>query len=160
MPVRPAVSSDVAACQDVVRSLPDHFTPDVPDKVGDELARNRGWVWTDDEHEQDEARAVAGFVILERRFPKGAEVTWAAVHPSAQRQGIGRSLVLRALEAARGDGVEVVEVKTLDASADYEPYVATRAFWESFGFVQVDLIDPLPGWQPGNPSAIYVLPLR
>jgi len=25
--------------------------------------------------------------------------------------------------------------------------------------VQVDTIDPLPGWQPGNPSAIYVAAL-
>jgi len=54
------------------------------------------------------------------------------------------------------EGVRFVEVKTLDESADYEPYVATRAFWETCGFVQIDCIDPLPGWSPGNPSAIYV----
>jgi hypothetical protein len=52
--------------------------------------------------------------------------------------------------------VTMVEVKTLDASSGYEPYVATRAFWEARGFVQVDRIDPLPGWNPGNPCAIYV----
>jgi hypothetical protein len=34
--------------------------------------------------------------------------------------------------------------------------VATRAFWEHRGFRQVDCIDPLPGWQPGNPAAIYI----
>jgi hypothetical protein len=55
--------------------------------------------------------------------------------------------------------VVVVEVKTLDASAGYEPYVATRAFWERRGFVRIDCIDPLPGWQPGNPAAIYVAAL-
>jgi ribosomal protein S18 acetylase RimI-like enzyme len=153
MPVRPASAADVPACEAIVRSLPDHFTPDVVDTVGGELVRDRAWVSA----ARDE---VDGFVILERRFSKGAEITWAAVRPSSQRQGIGRSLVLAALDAARADGVEVVEVKTLDASAGYEPYVATRAFWESLGFVQVDTIDPLPGWQPGNPSAIYVLPLR
>jgi hypothetical protein len=27
------------------------------------------------------------------------------------------------------------------------------------GFIQIDCIDPLPGWRPGNPSAIYVLKL-
>ncbi|HEY3733554.1 MAG TPA: hypothetical protein VGL63_06535 [Streptosporangiaceae bacterium] len=37
-----------------------------------------------------------------------------------------------------------------------EPYVATRAFWERRGFRQIDCIDPLPGWQPGNPAAVYV----
>jgi hypothetical protein len=54
----------------------------------------------------------------------------------------------------------VVEVKTLDRSAGNEPYQATRAFWEGRGFVQVDTIDPLPGWPPGNPAAIYVAALR
>jgi ribosomal protein S18 acetylase RimI-like enzyme len=156
VPVRPAVAADVAACQGVVRSLPDHFTPDVVGKVGVELLRDRGFVWSSAESAPGD---IAGFVILEQRFPKGAEITWAAVDPSSQRQGIGRALVLAALDAAVADGVEVVEVKTLDASAGYEPYVATRAFWESLGFVQVDTIDPQPGWQPGNPSAIYVLPL-
>jgi hypothetical protein len=54
----------------------------------------------------------------------------------------------------------VVEAKTLDASADYPPYEATRAFWEHRGFVHIDTIDPLPGWEPGNPAAIYVAALR
>jgi hypothetical protein len=36
---------------------------------------------------------------------------------------------------------------------DDQPYEATRAFWERRGFVQVATIDPLPGWQPGNPAA-------
>ena len=58
------------------------------------------------------------------------------------------------------EGVSVVEAKTLDCSADYPPYEATRAFWEHRGFVQVDTIDPLPGWEPGNPAAIYVAALR
>lgn len=50
----------------------------------------------------------------------------------------------------------MIEVKTLDASSGYEPYVGTRVLWEAMGFVQIDCIDPLPGWQPGNPSAIFV----
>ena len=35
----------------------------------------------------------------------------------------------------------------------------TRAFWEHNGLVQIDTIDPLPGWQPGNPVARYVAAL-
>lgn len=34
-----------------------------------------------------------------------------------------------------GGGVRVAGVKTLDRSAGYQPYVATRAFWEHRGFV-------------------------
>ena len=57
-------------------------------------------------------------------------------------------------------GVGLVEGKTLDRSADYAPYEATRAFWERRGFRQIDTLDPLPGWEPGNPAAIYVAALR
>jgi hypothetical protein len=56
--------------------------------------------------------------------------------------------------------VSVVEAKTLDRSSGYRPYEATRAFWERNGFIQVDTIDPLPGWPPGNPAAIYVAAVR
>jgi len=38
--------------------------------------------------------------------------------------------------------------------------VATRGFEAHRGFVPVDTIDPLPGWSPGNPAAIYVAALR
>jgi len=51
-------------------------------------------------------------------------------------------------------------VRRFAAASDYRPYEATRAFWERNGFVQIDSIDPLPGWQPGNPAAIYVAAVR
>jgi len=50
-------------------------------------------------------------------------------------------------------GVSVMEVKTLDRSASYPPYKSTCAFWGR-------TIGPLPGWQQGNPAAIYVAALR
>jgi hypothetical protein len=74
--------------------------------------------------------------------------------------GIGTAVIAASLAALADRGVAVVQVKTLDASSGYEPYDATRAFWEARGFVQIDCIDPLPGWDPGNPSAIYVKALR
>ena len=82
-----------------------------------------------------------------------------AVRADGRRRGLGSTLLTHVLDALDRNGVKVVEVKTLDSSAGYEPYVATRAFWERHGFVQVDAIDPLPGWPPGNPAAIYVCAL-
>ena len=58
--------------------------------------------------------------------------------------GVGATLLEHVLGALAADKVDLVEAKTLDASADYEPYVATRAFWERHGFVHLDTIDPLP----------------
>jgi hypothetical protein len=63
------------------------------------------------------------------------------------------------LDELSADGVQIVEVKTLDPSADYAPYDATRAFWLARGFIQLDTIDPLPGWPPGNPAAILAVAL-
>ena len=74
--------------------------------------------------------------------------------------GLGTVLLDWVLGELAADGVSVVEAKTLDQSAGYQPYEATRAFWEHRGFVQVDVIDPLPGWEPGNPAAIYIAALR
>jgi len=58
------------------------------------------------------------------------------------------------------DGPAAVAAKTLDRSSGYRPYEATRAFWARNGFVHIDTIDPLPGWPPGNPAAIYVAAVR
>jgi GNAT superfamily N-acetyltransferase len=75
-------------------------------------------------------------------------------------RGHGTRLLGHVLDHLAIAGISVVEAKTLDRSAGYRPYEATRAFWERSGFIQVDTIDPLPGWAPGNPAAIYVAALR
>ena len=151
--VRPAGAGDVDACVGVLVALPGYFTPDTHATVA--VAMGRG------EHTlvAESGGTIVGFVLVERRHPRAAEITFAAVLGPFQGRGIGRALVDEAMAELAADGVVVVLVKTLDASADYEPYVATRAFWEHRGFVQVDTIDPLPGWQPGNPAAIYVAAL-
>lgn len=99
-------------------------------------------------------------MTIERRYPHSAEILLAAVVPQEQNDGVGSALLQAALATLADDGVAFVEAKTLDASSGYAPYVATRAFWEGRGFVQIDCIDPLPGWDPGNPSAIYVKALK
>lgn len=35
-------------------------------------------------------------------------------------------------------------------------YARTRKFYEQRGFHLLEEIDPYPGWDPGNPCAIYV----
>jgi GNAT superfamily N-acetyltransferase len=154
MEIRRATTDDRDACVAIVAALPDHFTPSTHDEVRRDVGAHPSWV----AEEEDE---IVGFALASRRFALGAEITFAAVLPHRHDQGVGTALLELALEDLATAGVRMVEVKTLDASAGYEPYVATRAFWERRGFVQIDCIDPLPGWDPGNPSAIYAraLPL-
>ena len=150
--VRVAAAQDAVRCAEIVAGLSDFFTDDVPDKVQRDLREHGGWVI-------DDAGEVVGFVIVERRGARAAEILWAAV--AADRRGgrLGSRLIDHALAELSADGVQIVEVKTLDPSADYAPYDATRAFWIARGFVQFDTIDPLPGWPPGNPAALLAVAL-
>jgi GNAT superfamily N-acetyltransferase len=150
--VRPSIPTDGAAIDAIIRGSPDFFTPDVPDRVAAELTHHESWVVADGDE-------VVGFAVVDRRSPRAAEVTWAAVRADRRGGGLGTRLLDAVLAELAAGGVRLVEVRTLDASAGYEPYEATRGFWEGRGFVQVDSIDPYPGWQPGNPCAIYVAAL-
>jgi ribosomal protein S18 acetylase RimI-like enzyme len=151
--VRRSTAEDIGRCIAIVESLPDYFTDDVPAKLERELAEHLGWVAVGPER-------VVGFAVVERRSTRAAEIFWIAVDDAVRGQGVGSALVDRLVTELADDGVAVIEAKTLDASADYEPYVATRAFWERHGFIQIDMIDPLPGWEPGNPAAIRVAALK
>lgn len=150
--VRAATPQDADRCVAIVDGLPDFFTDDVPDKVRVDLRDHGGWVI-------DDAGDVLGFVIAERRGTRAAEILWAAVAADRRGAGLGARLVDHVLDELSADGVQIVEVKTLDASEDYAPYDATRAFWLARGFVQLDTIDPLPDWPPGNPAAILAVAL-
>ena len=150
--VRAATAQDAATCAAIVAGLPDFFTDDVPEKVRGDLRDHGGWVI-------DDAGVVVGFVIVQRRGTHAAEILWAAVAGDRRGAGFGTRLVDHVLDELSADGVQIVEVKTLDASEDYAPYDATRAFWLARGFIQLDTIDPLPDWPPGNPAAILAVAL-
>ena len=150
--VRPATPADGAAIDAVVRGLSEYFTPDVPDQVAADMAHHESWVVVDGDE-------VVGFAVVDRRSAKAVELLWAAVAAGRRGRGLGTRLVEAVLAELAAGGVRLVEVRTLDRAAGYAPYEATRGFWEARGFVQVDRVDPYPGWQPGNPCAIYVAAL-
>jgi N-acetylglutamate synthase-like GNAT family acetyltransferase len=150
--VRAAGEADLEPCLDIIRRLPDYFTPDVPEKLAADWRRcSKNWVPVDDD-------AVVGFAIVEVRSPLAAEILWAAVDPAHRNGGVGTQLVESVIGTLTDDGARVVEVKTLDESANYEPYESTTAFWRARGFIHIDTVDPYPPW-PGSPCAIYVRPI-
>jgi ribosomal protein S18 acetylase RimI-like enzyme len=151
--VRRATAEDGEACVEVLASLLDYFTPDTHDDLRHQFPTGEAWVAVDGSH-------IVGFALVEQRFPTTAEILFAAVRPGHRNHGIGTLLVDAALAELAAASVVLVEVKTLDASSSYKPYKATRAFWERRGFRQIDCIDPLPGWLPGDASAVYVAALE
>jgi ribosomal protein S18 acetylase RimI-like enzyme len=153
--LRAGRADDVESCVAVLAALPDFFTPNTHAQVREQMAGGaRLWVATDG------GGPVIGFVLVEQRYPASAEITFAAVLHKWRGRGVGTALVEAAMSELATADVAVVLVKTLDASAGYEPYVATRAFWAARGFHQIDCIDPLPGWEPGSPAALLVAPPR
>jgi GNAT superfamily N-acetyltransferase len=151
--VRRFSAEDAAAAALIIEGLPDYFTEDVPAKVRRDADRHDAWVLTD-------SGAVIGVAVVATKSAGGAEILWMAVDASHRGRGYGTQLLGYVLGLLATAGICVVEVKTLDSSSGYQPYEATRAFWERNGFVQIDTIDPLPDWQPGNPAAIYAAALR
>ena len=147
--IRRAIESDAELCVRVLAQLPTYFAEPTHPEVRDAIGRVPSWVALD-------GIELVGFLIAPRRFARGAEITFAAVASKSQGKGIGSKLVQHALAHHQAEEASVVLVKTLDESSGYEPYIATRTFWEGHGFLQVDRIDPLPGWEAGNPSALYV----
>jgi GNAT superfamily N-acetyltransferase len=150
--VRRFAAGDGPVAAAIIRGLPDYFTDDVPAKV-ERDAVSQAWVLTDSE-------TVAGIAVVARKSPGAAEILWIAIHAALRGRGHGTRLLGHVLNCLATAGISLVEAKTLDRSSGYRPYEATRAFWERNGFVHVDTIDPLPGWQPGNPAAIYVAAIR
>ena len=151
--VRRFEAGDAPAAAAIIRGLPDYFTDDVPAQVERDAAGHQAWVLSD-------SGAVAGLVVAARKAPGGAEILWIAIDAARRGRGYGTRLLGHVLDHLAADGISVVEAKTLDQSSGDRPYEATRAFWERNGFIHIDTIDPLPGWQPGNPAAIYVAAVR
>jgi len=151
--IRPFAAGDAPAAAAIIRGLPEYFTNDVPAQVERDAATHHAWVLTD-------SGTVTGIAVAARKSPCGAEILWIAVDAARRGHGHGTRLLGHILDHLSAAGISIVEAKTLDRSSGYRPYEATRAFWERNGFIQVDTIDPLPGWQPGNPAAIYVAALR
>lgn len=73
-----------------------------------------------------------------------------------QHKGYGTALIEHTSIRLKEKGIRLLEVKTLAPQAGYQPYEATRRFYNKNGFILTDIIDPYPGWEPGNPCALYV----
>ena len=97
---------------------------------------------------------VLGFLSLKQHNPFTAEILVMAVHPQAQRGGIGRALVEAADVHARGLGLEYMQVKTLGPSHPDEGYAHTRAFYEALGFRSLEEFTQI--WDENNPCLVMV----
>ena len=100
----------------------------------------------------------AGFLSLRRHGSRAAEIHVMGVLPDRHREGVGRELVRAAEAWCAESGIELLQVKTLADSHPSEHYARTRAFYESLGFVPLEVFPQL--WDARNPALQLVKPVR
>lgn len=96
---------------------------------------------------------MVGFVTYNEINHETIEMTWLAISPDKQGNGIGEKLVTESL-ADLPPKYTACEVKTLAETDLYEPYKNTRAFYLRIGFVTKEIIDPYPAWG-NNPCQVF-----
>jgi len=90
-----------------------------------------------------------GFLALKVHNQYTADIFNLGVLESYHRQGIGRLLIETAEQFCVDCGYLYLTVKTLDSSAEYEPYERTRAFYSKMGFIPLEVFKTF--WNEENP---------
>jgi ribosomal protein S18 acetylase RimI-like enzyme len=95
-----------------------------------------------------------GFVALKIHNKYTADIFNLGILEQYHRQGIGRKLLHAAEQYCMDNGYFYLTVKTLDASAEYEPYERTRAFYQKMGFIPLEVFTTF--WNEENPCLFMV----
>jgi GNAT superfamily N-acetyltransferase len=90
-----------------------------------------------------------GFAALKIHNQYTADIFNLGILESYHRQGIGRLLIETVEQYCINSGYVFLTVKTLDSSAEYEPYERTRAFYKRMGFIPLEMFTTF--WNEENP---------
>jgi GNAT superfamily N-acetyltransferase len=141
-----------AECERVLRSLPLWFGQE--DSLLEYVRGTRHLPTFVSTH----ANRINGFLSLRQHFPPSFEVVCIAVHAAARGRGVGRALIGSASAWARAQGGQFLQVKTIAATHPSPEYAETRAFYESVGFVPLEVFPTL--WTAQHPCLQLVKPLH
>ncbi len=146
--IRGPLRGQGALAEGVLRALPDWFGIEqaIVDyaRVADELPT----------FVAERGGAAVGFLTLKPTSTHALEVHVMAVLPGEHRRGAGRALVERTAAYARAEGFTLLHAKTLAPSNSDLSYAATRAFYESVGFLPLEELPQV--WGAENPCLLMV----
>lgn len=100
---------------------------------------------------------IIGFLCLKKTGNATVELAVMGVKKKYHRNGVGRELVEKAKEAAKAQGYEFMQVKTVKMGM-YEDYDITNRFYISCGFKELEVFPIL--WDEANPCQVYVMYLK
>jgi N-acetylglutamate synthase-like GNAT family acetyltransferase len=126
--IRIATAEDVAACERILRSLPEWFG------IESAIVSYVRAIPSMETFLADVSGSVVGFITLATTSEAASEIHVMAIAREHHRSGLGRALVEHAEAICRDRGVEYLHVKTLGPSRPNAEYAATRAFYRRMGF--------------------------
>ena len=133
---------------EIMNALPEWFSP--PEDIANKSVVHRDYPFI---VAFDEDKAV-GFAVLKIHNQYTAEVYNLGVLREYHRMGIGHQLIGYCVQYCRDKAYKFLTVKTLDESAIYEPYNATRAFYKKEGFYPLEVFTTF--WDEENPCLFMV----
>ena len=132
----------------IMHSLPQWFSP--PEDIEQKAVLYRDFPFF---AAYDGEKAI-GFIALKIHNAYTGDIHSVGVLEAYHRHGTGARLLAMAEDYLRKRDYKYLTVKTLDASADYEPYERTRKFYYKQGFVPLVIF--AYHWNEDNPCLLMV----
>lgn len=133
---------------EVMNALPEWFSP--PEDIINKSIIHREYPFI---AAYDGDRAV-GFAALKIHNPYTADIYNFGVLREYHRMGIGHQIMKTCVGYCEENNYRFLTVKTLDESADYEPYNGTREFYKREGFYPLEVFTTF--WDEDNPCLFMV----
>lgn len=136
----------------IMHALPEWFSP--PEDIEKKADTHRNYPFFVAVNNSEPV----GFLCLKIHNKDTADIFNLGVLKDYHRQGVGSQLVSLAEDFLRHRGFRFLTVKTLDSSAEYEPYERTRNFYKKMGFTALEVFTTF--WNEENPCLFLAKDLR
>lgn len=132
-------------CKSIIEELPEWFDEQGRRDYVVGIVDTKVWAYFIDEKP-------AGFISVKSNNEFTSEVYVLGVLKTYHRSGVGSQLIEAACDDLASANIKLLVVKTLDESADYEPYNQTRNFYLKHGFIPIDVYKKI--WNEENPCLL------